>query len=150
PLAAISAVAQSGSAAVQGAVLPLWILVIGAIGLSLGLALFGPRLIRTVGEKITKIDPMRAYCVALAAAATVLLASALVLPVSSAHIALGGVFGVGLLREALTNRGGRRRGPPLVLAGEGRPLTAKQRRKLEKSERRRLVRRRHAWGIAAA
>lgn len=150
PLAAIAAVAQSGEADVQTAALPLWILVIGGAGISLGLALFGPRLIRTVGEQITKIDPMRAYCVALAAAATVLLASTLGLPVSSTHIALGGVFGVGLLREVLTNNGVRRRDPALAAARADAPLTPKALKKLRKREKRRLVRRRHAWGIAAA
>ena len=59
---------------------------------------------RTVGEKITKLNPIRAFCVALSAAITVLVASALGLPVSSTHIAVGGVFGVGFLREMLHNR----------------------------------------------
>ena len=85
--------------------LPLWVLLIGAVGISLGLALFGPTVIKTVGEKITKMNPSRAYCVALSAATTVLVASALGLPVSSTHITVGGVFGIGLLREAITNSG---------------------------------------------
>ncbi len=156
PLAAIVSAAQTGSATTQGdVILPLWVLAIGAVGISLGLALFGPRLIRTVGEKITKMDAMRAYCVAQAAAITVLAASSLGLPVSSTHIAIGGVFGVGLLRELLTNRGIRRRPnggvviEPPALAPV--PQTAEQaERQREKTEKRRLVRRRHAWGIAAA
>lgn len=154
PLAAIAAVAESGRANVQTAALPTWILILGGLGISLGLALFGPRLIRTVGEQITKIDPMRAYCVALAAAATVLGASALGLPVSSTHIAIGGVFGVGLLREVLTNNGVRRRDPLAAAARAAvepdAPLTPKALKKLRKREKRRLVRRRHLWGIAAA
>lgn len=150
PLAAIAAVAQSGQADVQTAALPDWILILGGLGISLGLALFGPRLIRTVGEQITKIDPMRAYCVALAAAGTVLLASALGLPVSSTHIALGGVFGVGLLREVLTNNGVRRRDPALAAARADTPLSPKGMKKLRKREKRRLVRRRHLFSIAAA
>ena len=56
---------------------------------SLGLALFGPRLIRTVGEQITKLNEIRGYCVAVAAAATVLVASALGLPVSRTMGATG-------------------------------------------------------------
>ena len=155
PLAAIVSAAQSGAAAPDSVALPLWVLAIGAIGISLGLALFGPRLIRTVGEKITKMVAIRAYCVAQAAAVTVLLASALGLPVSSTHIAIGGIFGVGLLREALTNRGVRRRtnGGGVIEAAPAPPRVATAEDELvqaAKREKRRLVRRRHAWGIAAA
>ena len=57
--------------------------------------LFGPKLIKVVGGQITKLNPMRAYCVAI----TVIIASWLGLPVSSTHIAVGGVFGVGFFRE---------------------------------------------------
>jgi len=76
-------------------------MVIGALGISLGLALYGPKLIKTVGSEITELDQIRAFSIALAAAITVILASQLGLPVSSTHIALGGVFGVGFLREWL-------------------------------------------------
>jgi len=79
--------------------IPLWVMVIGALGISLGLALYGPKLIKTVGSEITELDQIRAFSIALAAAITVILASQLGLPVSSTHIALGGVFGVGFLRE---------------------------------------------------
>ena len=68
-------------------------------GISVGLLLFGPKLIREVGENITRLDRVRASCVALSAALTVLVASWLGLPVSSTHIAVGGVFGIGLYRE---------------------------------------------------
>jgi PiT family inorganic phosphate transporter len=74
---------------------------IGAAGISLGLALYGPKVIRTVGSEITELDKMRAFCIALSAAFTVIVASQLGLPVSSTHIAVGGVFGVGFLREYL-------------------------------------------------
>ena len=84
--------------------IPLWVLLIGAVGISLGLALFGPRLIRTVGSEITELDRSRAFCVALSAALTVIVASQLGLPVSSTHVALGGIFGVGFLREYLDQR----------------------------------------------
>ncbi|WP_201352835.1 inorganic phosphate transporter [Hydrogenimonas urashimensis] len=83
------------------AAIPLWVMVIGAIGISLGLALYGPKLIKTVGSEITELDQIRAFSIALAAAITVIIASQLGLPVSSTHIALGGVFGVGFLREWL-------------------------------------------------
>ena len=79
----------------------MWVMVIGAIGISLGLALYGPKLIRVVGSEITELDQTRAYCVALAAAITVIIASQFGLPVSSTHVAVGAVFGIGFLREAI-------------------------------------------------
>lgn len=100
PLAAINdAILQGG--VVQKANIPLWVMMIGALGIALGLALFGPKLIRTVGSEITELDQMRAFSIAMAAAITVIIASQLGLPVSSTHIAVGGVFGVGFLREYL-------------------------------------------------
>ena len=100
PLAAISDAVLSGGIASKSAI-PFWVMAIGALGISIGLALYGPRLIKTVGDEITKIDPIRGFCVALAAAITVILASQLGLPVSSTHIAVGAIFGVGFLREWL-------------------------------------------------
>ena len=98
PLAAIADTVAHGE--VHGkAGIPLWIMLVGALGLAIGLALYGPKLIRTVGSEITELDQMRAFCIAMAAAITVIVASQLGLPVSSTHIALGGVFGVGFLRE---------------------------------------------------
>jgi PiT family inorganic phosphate transporter len=102
PLAAIvDAVASTGDVVNESASIPLWVMMIGALGIALGLALFGPRLIRTVGSEITELDRMRAFCIAMAATLTVIVASQLGLPVSSTHIAVGGVFGVGFLREYL-------------------------------------------------
>jgi PiT family inorganic phosphate transporter len=157
PLAAIVAAAETGLAAPAKVVLPLWVLAVGAAGIAAGLALFGPRLIRTVGEKITRMDAIRAYCVALSAAITVIFASGLGLPVSSTHIAVGGIFGVGFLREALVNRGIHRPGSKKArkakkaLAGMALNQTAEKAVKRRiKTERRRLVRRRHLWGIGAA
>jgi PiT family inorganic phosphate transporter len=94
PLAAIVHTAQAGEVIAKVSI-PIWVMVIGAFGLSFGLLLFGPKLIRMVGEQITKLNPLRAYCVALSAAITVIIASWLALPVSSTHIAIGAVFGVG-------------------------------------------------------
>ncbi|NEK23762.1 inorganic phosphate transporter [Sulfitobacter sp. JBTF-M27] len=98
PLAGINE-AIVGGGVIAKASIPLWVMAVGAIGISLGLALYGPKLIRTVGSEITELDKMRAFCIALAAAITVIIASQLGLPVSSTHIAVGGVFGVGFLRE---------------------------------------------------
>ena len=79
----------------------MWVMMIGALGIAIGLSLYGPKLIRTVGGEITELDQMRAFCIAMSAALTVILASQLGLPVSSTHIAIGGIFGVGFLREHL-------------------------------------------------
>lgn len=98
PLAGIYDAIVSGSMNPK-APIPFWVMLVGASGIALGLALYGPKLIRTVGSEITELDKMRAFCVAMAAAITVILASQLGLPVSSTHIAVGGVFGVGFLRE---------------------------------------------------
>ena len=102
PLAAIADVlGKDGGAVSKAAAIPVWVMLVGALGISLGLWLFGPKVIRTVGTEITELDKMRAYCIAMAATITVIVASQLGLPVSSTHIAVGGVFGVGFLREYL-------------------------------------------------
>jgi len=103
PLAAINdAIVHAGK--IGGvASIPLWIMLVGAIGIVIGLILYGPRLIKTVGGEITELDQMRAFSIAIATAITVIVASQLGLPVSSTHITIGGVFGVGFLRERLDN-----------------------------------------------
>jgi len=138
PLAAIvDAVQDHGTAAKVG--VPLWVMVIGAFGISFGLLLFGPRLIRMVGQETTKLNPMRAYCVAILAAITVIIASWLGLPVSSTHIAVGGVFGVGFEREWHAERRTR-----ALNLQKGTPLHPDERR------RHKLVRQVHVASIAAA
>ncbi|PRD37821.1 anion permease [Gemmobacter lutimaris] len=119
--------------------IPLWVMLIGAAGISFGLTLFGPKLIRMVGTEITKLNPMRAYCVALSAAITVIVASWLGLPVSSTHIAVGAVFGVGFYREWHADRQARRTG---II--KGKPVAPEER------SRRKLVRRVHVLSIGAA
>jgi len=100
PLAAISDAVLSGGVSTKASI-PLWVMAVGGIGIAVGLALYGPKLIKTVGSEITELDQTRAFSVAMAAAITVIIASQLGLPVSSTHIAVGGVFGVGFLREWL-------------------------------------------------
>jgi len=148
PLAAILNSAESGTMLSEVGV-PFWVMLIGAVGISLGLFLFGPRIVRIVGEQITKMNPMRAFCVALSAAFTVLVASQLGLPVSTTHIVVGAVFGVGFYREYYTTHSRRRRHyirthkrykPP-------RPAFAATQDELR---RRKLVRRSHFMGIVAA
>jgi PiT family inorganic phosphate transporter len=98
PLAAINDALTSGAIASKAAI-PMWVMMVGAVGIALGLALYGPKLIKTVGSEITELDQTRAFCIALSAAITVIIASQLGLPVSSTHIAVGAIFGVGFLRE---------------------------------------------------
>ncbi len=102
PLAAITEALMQGGITSK-ATIPLWVMLVGAIGISLGLALYGPKLIKTVGSEITELDQTRAFCIAMAASITVIIASQLGLPVSSTHVAIGAVFGVGFLREAIKN-----------------------------------------------
>ncbi|EKV30742.1 putative low-affinity inorganic phosphate transporter [Caenispirillum salinarum AK4] len=170
PLAAVVAAVQGVALDAKVAV-PGWVLLVGALGIVTGLLLFGPKLIRTVGEKITRLDPARAFCVALAAAVTVIVASEFGLPVSSTHIAVGGIFGVGFYREFRANRytwHWHELDPDAALTAGGLPTAAeggesaaaetgvepqvleKRRRKAEKARRRRLVRRRHLLTIVAA
>ncbi|MEB3420629.1 inorganic phosphate transporter [Salipiger marinus] len=140
PLAAIVRALQGGIVD-EAVVLPVWVMLIGAVGISCGLILFGPKLIAMVGNQITKLNPMRAYCVALSAAVTVIAASALGLPVSSTHIAVGGVFGVGFFREWHAERRATR---------ATRTRTPAKRIAREERQRRKLVRRSHFLTILAA
>ncbi|MEX3008768.1 inorganic phosphate transporter [Hoeflea sp. TYP-13] len=147
PLAAIVHTAGVGEIASKVAI-PLWVMVIGAFGISFGLLLFGPKLIRMVGQQITKLNPMRAYCVALSAAITVIVASWLGLPVSSTHIAVGAVFGVGFFREWYTGNSKRRRryvNKQKSLSGTSQPVV-----NYSELRRRKLVRRSHFMTIIAA
>ena len=144
PLAAIVS-SFSGEVSTKAAI-PLWVMMVGAIGISLGLLLFGPRLIRTVGQKITRLNSPRAYCVALSSAITVLIATTLALPVSSTHIAIGAIFGVGFLREFMENPNKRKR-----RAGHKLNATSKEAfESVNAVSTRRLVRRNFVYSIAAA
>ena len=100
PLAAINDAVINGGISSKASI-PLWVMGVGGFGIAIGLALYGPKLIRTVGSEITELDQIRAFSIAMAASITVIIASQLGLPVSSTHIAIGGVFGVGFLREWL-------------------------------------------------
>ncbi|WP_340161436.1 inorganic phosphate transporter [uncultured Hoeflea sp.] len=148
PLAAIVHTAELGEVAPK-VVIPLWVMAVGAVGISLGLLLFGPKLIRMVGNQITKLNPMRAYCVALSAAITVIIASWLGLPVSSTHIAVGAVFGVGFFREWYTGNSTRR---AEYVARHQINTGGDEARKghIAEQRRRKLVRRSHFLQIIAA
>ena len=98
PMAAVVSIVQSGGEMAQDSALPLWILILGGCGIILGLATLGYRVIQTIGTKITELVPTRGFSAELAAAATVVLASRTGIPVSTTHIAVGAVVGVGLAR----------------------------------------------------
>lgn len=100
---------------------------LGGLGIALGVLLFGPRLIRVVGSEITKLNPLRGFAVLLSAAVTATAASWAGLPVSSTHIALGGIFGIGFWREAQESRLARRSGGE---RGAGPPPEERRRRRL--------------------
>ncbi|MDZ7888890.1 MAG: inorganic phosphate transporter [Pseudomonas sp.] len=99
PLAAIVGVIHSGGEAVGAkAALPGWVLLLGAVGIVIGLATYGYKVIATIGKEITELTPSRGFAAELATAATVVGASAIGLPVSTTHTLVGAVLGVGLAR----------------------------------------------------
>jgi PiT family inorganic phosphate transporter len=97
PVAAILSVRETGGLTAQSAV-PLSMLLVGGLGIVVGLATMGYRVIATVGKKITELTPTRGYAAEFAAAATIVVASRLGLPISTTHVLVGAVFGVGLAR----------------------------------------------------
>lgn len=98
PLAAINGIIESGGAVAQESAMPVWILLLGGSGIVAGLALYGYKVIMTIGSKITELTPSSGFAAELAAATTVVIASAYSLPVSTTHTLVGGVLGVGLAR----------------------------------------------------
>ena len=98
PLAAINSVIQSGGAIATKAALPSWILLLGGIGIVVGLATYGFKVMATIGKKITELTPSRGFAAELGAATTVVFASTWGLPISTTHTLVGAVLGVGLAR----------------------------------------------------
>jgi len=101
PLAAIYAVRTTGEVSMRVPV-PMWVLLLGGGGIVLGLAMFGRRVIETVGKRITEMTPTRGFAAEFAAATTVLACSKAGLPVSTTHALIGAVIGVGLARGLAT------------------------------------------------
>jgi PiT family inorganic phosphate transporter len=97
PLAAIVHILHTGDVAMKVGV-PTWILGLGGIGIVLGLATYGHRVMTTVGTKITEITPSRGVAADIAATATVLICTRLALPVSTTHTLVGAIMGIGLAR----------------------------------------------------
>lgn len=98
PLAAVVSVVQSGGEIGSKALLAWWILPLGATGIVMGLALFGKRVMQTIGKNITHLTPSRGFAAELAAASTVVIASGTGLPISTTQTLVGAVLGVGMAR----------------------------------------------------
>jgi PiT family inorganic phosphate transporter len=98
PLAAVAGTVQSGGEIAAKSSVPWWILLVGAIGIVVGLATYGWRVIMTVGRKITELTPSRGFAAELGASATVVIASGTGLPISTTHTLVGAVLGVGFAR----------------------------------------------------
>ncbi|MDF2176972.1 inorganic phosphate transporter [Aliiglaciecola sp. CAU 1673] len=98
PLAAVVSVVNSGGEIAKKAVLEWWILPLGAFGIVLGLAIFGTRVMQTIGKGITHLTPSRGFAAELAAASTVVVASGTGLPISTTQTLVGAVLGVGMAR----------------------------------------------------
>jgi PiT family inorganic phosphate transporter len=98
PMAAVISIVGSGGEVAQKAALPLWILLLGGSGIVLGLITLGYKVMQTIGKKITELTPSRGFCAELAAAMTVVIASRTGMPVSTTHVLVGAVMGVGLAR----------------------------------------------------
>lgn len=97
PMAAVISVVQSGEVGAKAAVAP-WILLLGGVGIVIGLATYGYKVMMTIGKKITELTPSRGFAAEMSAAATVVIASGFGLPISTTHTLVGAVLGVGLAR----------------------------------------------------
>ena len=98
PLAAVHSIISSDGDVAQEANMPVWVLLLGGGGIVAGLALYGYKVMRTIGTHITELTPSSGFAAELAAATTVVIASGYSLPVSTTHTLVGGVLGVGLAR----------------------------------------------------
>ncbi len=98
PLAAVVGIVQNHGEIAAKSILPLWILLLGGVGIVSGLAIYGRRVMATVGKKITELTPSRGFAAELAAATTVVIASGTGLPISTTHTLVGAVLGVGMAR----------------------------------------------------
>lgn len=99
PLATIAYINRTGNVPLNGITIPLWILILGGAGIVAGLAVWGKKVIATIGEGIIPLQPSGGFCAELATATTILLASRFGLPVSTSHALVGGVVGIGLVQN---------------------------------------------------
>ncbi|MBL1261996.1 MAG: inorganic phosphate transporter [Thiotrichaceae bacterium] len=98
PIAAIVSIVGSGGEIAAKSALPIWVLMLGGVGIVIGLVTYGHRVIATIGSNITELTPSRGFAATLAAATTVVVASGTGMPISTTHTLVGGVLGVGLAR----------------------------------------------------
>ena len=98
PLAAINSVISNNGIFEAESALPMWILLLGGFGIVTGLAMWGHRVIKTIGKNITELTPSRGFAAEIAAATTVVIASGTGIPVSTTHTLVEAVLGVGLAR----------------------------------------------------
>jgi PiT family inorganic phosphate transporter len=98
PVAAVVGIVSSGGEIASKSTLPIWVLLLGGVGIVLGLMMYGRKVIATVGKQITELTPSRGFAAELAAATTVVVASGTGIPVSTTHVLVGAVLGVGLAR----------------------------------------------------
>lgn len=97
PLSAAITILTTGLYAIEAPV-PTWALALGGVGIVIGLATWGWRVIETIGKKITELTPSRGFAAEFGAATTIVLASSLGMPISTTHTLVGAVLGVGLAR----------------------------------------------------
>ena len=98
PLAAVYGIVKSGGAVLGQSMIPFWVMLLGAIGIVSGLAMYGYKVIATIGSEITQLTPSRGFAAQLATASTVVIASGLGLPISTTQTLVGAVLGVGFAR----------------------------------------------------
>ena len=98
PMAAVINLINSGGVIADKSPVAPWMLMVGGVGIVIGLATYGYKVMQTIGTRITELTPTRGYCATIAASGVVVVASGLGLPVSTTHIAVGAVMGVGLSR----------------------------------------------------
>lgn len=95
PLAVIVSIYSTGSTAASD-VIPMWVVLLGGVGIVIGLATYGYKVIQTIGQGITELTPARGFAAELAAATTILMGSKLGMPISTTHTLVGAVIGIGL------------------------------------------------------
>jgi len=98
PVAAIFSIVTSGGEIAQKSLMPIWILLLGGVGIVFGLLMYGHKVIATVGSGITDLTPSRGFCAELSASITVVIASGTGIPISTTHTLVGAVLGVGFAR----------------------------------------------------
>lgn len=96
PLVAISSIVKTQSMDIANIMIPYWIIILGAVGIVLGLVMYGYKVIETIGSNITYLTPSRGFVAQLVTATVVVISSGIGIPVSTTHILVGAVLGVGM------------------------------------------------------